>query len=403
MKKKFFMIMKHSSVFGIISILGIMLVASGCHNPKGSALSDFKIEVVPGEDTLRVSDWFSSINEITLTGCVVGEINEVVRFGDHYYASGQFYDTDENGNTSESQSLVSEFDEAGRLIKHLIKQGRGPEEMLNVLAIKINPYNQCLEILGDYGQRLCRVDLSTSAFKGGFSIGETEIIVAENFAPLSDGMYAFYKNLPYSEAEEYKVYVYDEAKSSVICCGIPLEKDIAELVSMVQKNNLFCFDDKVLFYECFMNTMFEVKQDTIAPFLTFASNEYLFPETALHENYRGLNEFVERCRESDWIWSHQNFYPLKEILISTYRYQNCRYINLIDTEKKQSHSFRFVYEDIKYGLVLDTNDRWLSFVGSDNNEVILAFDSFALNLVHERNNEEPEEDNGIFKLVTLAR
>ncbi len=30
-------------------------------------------------------------------------------------------------------------------------------------------------------------------------------------------------------------------------------------------------------------------------------------------------------------------------------------------------------------------------------------DSFALNLVHERNNEEPEEDNGIFKLVTLAR
>ncbi|MCI6526269.1 MAG: hypothetical protein PUD74_00120 [Bacteroidales bacterium] len=35
--------------------------------------------------------------------------------------------------------------------------------------------------------------------------------------------------------------------------------------------------------------------------------------------------------------------------------------------------------------------------------VILAFDSFALNLVHERNNEEPEEDNGIFKLVTLAR
>ncbi|MGN1216128.1 MAG: hypothetical protein ACI4TJ_07770, partial [Candidatus Cryptobacteroides sp.] len=46
---------------------------------------------------------------------------------------------------------------------------------------------------------------------------------------------------------------------------------------------------------------------------------------------------------------------------------------------------------------------WLSFVGSDNNEVILAFDSFALNLVHERNNEEPEEDNGIFKLVTLAR
>ena len=71
------------------------------------------------------------------------------------------------------------------MIKHLIKQGRGPEEMLNVLAIKINPYNQCLEILGDYGQRLCRVDLSTSAFKGGFSIGETEIIVAENFAPLS--------------------------------------------------------------------------------------------------------------------------------------------------------------------------------------------------------------------------
>ena len=67
MKKKFFMIMKHSSVFGIISILGIMMVASGCHNPKGSALSDFKIEVVPGEDTLRVSDWFSSINEITLS------------------------------------------------------------------------------------------------------------------------------------------------------------------------------------------------------------------------------------------------------------------------------------------------------------------------------------------------
>lgn len=395
--------MKKKLVLANISLIVILAGVLGCHNSKGRAFSAFQIEVVPGEDTLQVSDWFSSINEITLTGCVVGEINEVVRFGGHYYASGQFYDIDENGNTSESQSLVSEFDEAGRLMKHLIKQGRGPEEMLNVLAIKINPYNQCLEILGDYGQRLCRVDLSTSAFKGGFSIGETEIIVAENFAPLSDGVYAFYKNVAYSEAEEYKVYIYDEANSSVMNSGIPLDKDIAELVSMVQKNNLFSFEGRCLFYECFMNTMFEVKQDTIVPYITFAPNEYLFPESALHENYRGLNEFIERCRQSNWIWSHQNFYPLKEILISTYRYHNCRYINLIDTEEKQSHSFRFVYEDIKYGLVMDTNDRWLSFVGSDNNEVILAFDSFALNLMHERNNEEPEEDNGIFKLVTLTR
>lgn len=389
--------MNGSKIFLNISILLGMV---GCCNNKPIIQSDFQIEIKPSNDTLFISDIACSVKEINLKGCSIREIHEIVRDGNRFFASGLFSDRNDNGDV---MSLIAVFDSSGTFEKSLIKKGRGPEEMLNVVSIKINTFNNCLEALGDYGQSIHRISLDNLEAIDGFSIAHSDIIVAENFSPVGGGKYVFYKNVSYSDQEEYKLYLYDERSESAYSNGIPLDKRVSELVSVVQSNNLFRLKGKNLFYECFLNTLFEIDSCSIRPFLSFAENEYLLPESFLRENYHNLNDFISKCKSSGKIWSHQNYFPLGDLLLSTFRFSGDKYANIIDVTNKKSQSFKYICEDLSHNFIEDMNDNWFSFAGYDEGSLFVVVDPFSLNTLREKKGDNDFTDDDLYKLIILER
>lgn len=371
-------IMHKYSIF-FITICSLLLFS--CKNKSKDLYygeADHVLSIVPSQDTLVLSNCFNELRVINLKGCVVSKIHSAVIIDHQLLLSGTFY----LGNKSKrTECEIALFSEEGTFLSPIAIKGRSANEVLNVQAMKFNPYKHTLDVLSDYGRCLLSYDTVSWTIKSKVDLSTSEILVAADFAPVNETQYLFYKNLSYSDNEEYKLYLYDCQSSDVLEHFFVLDKERAETISFNQSNNLSCSSNRVLFYESFMNSIYEYDGGVIKPYISFAENNYLMSEATLNTRYKDLMDFLEMCKASGKIWGHLNFYYIGQRIFSMFEYDNGLYYNVMNLDDDTSHSYRYVYDDMLSGITFSFKDNVVHFIGVDGKSLIVALDKYKYHMI----------------------
>lgn len=235
-----------------------------------------------------MSDFFSDFKLVSLTGAIVSQVQNVIAIGDSIILRGNvtgYYNGD-------GACVIGLFTSDGEFVRPIVKAGRGPGEVLTVEDVRVNKYTGTLDVLCDYGQNICQYDLRTFEMTGKHSLGETDIVVANNILPMNESSYLVYKQYPYSPGQDYKVYVYDAKEKAIKSQFIEMDEALAENLAFDQSNNLFEYDGDMYYYEGFGKYMYEYANGDLIPYMGFEENKYTLPDNALESAGSDLMKFV---------------------------------------------------------------------------------------------------------------
>lgn len=193
-----------------------------------------------------------------------------------------------------------------------------------------------------------------------------ESYVSRSLERIGDTYYVLYKELPYSDKDEYKISLYNKNTQQIEYSFLPLDKVQAEYISFTQSNNLYKQNGKVYFYEAFLNAIYEI-DTVIKKHVVFDGGRNQMSKNQIKGNFKDVMDFVEFCKNSGNIWSHINCFEVKGKIISRFRVSDQLYINIAYPDKEQSHSYSTIYDDMIFNDVIQLND--IKFISNDNNDL----------------------------------
>lgn len=332
-----------------------------------------QVSLEPGEDVFVFSDHFSSGRMIGLSGCRIGRISGVFPLDDgRIVVSASDILPDEGSAVS---SCVALFSEDGKFLSHWVKIGNGPEEVVNVQDVKLNPWRHTLDVLSDFGRTIVRYDMESLKRIESVPVDAEEIVSGESFLPLDYERVLIYKNLGFREEREYKVYLCDASTGRVQERYLPFDKQTAEtLGSFGQSNMLSRNAGKIFFSEVFMETIYQYADGALIPYVGFRDNRYSLPEELLHSGFE-YDDLKKAAAESSKIYFHGSFYPVAGRFYSRFCYREHFYLNEMIPDRGESHAYRFLQDDLCSGIGASCDEHRFRIVGSDADRLFFVLET----------------------------
>jgi len=332
-----------------------------------------QVEVSPGEATFTFSEHFSSCDTVSLSGCLMSYPAQLYTLEDgRMILRAKIVQKTTDGDMV---SMVGVFSSEGELLGTVAREGRGPEEMIDVVSIKPNPYLGTIDVLGFSGTKVYRYDAKTLEKRDEFSVLESDIVAAENFMPVDAERYLFYKNLSYSTKEEYKLNLYNVKTGAVEKTFLPLDKKVAESLSFVQNNHLSTCGGEILFAEGFLPVVYKYADTELKPYVGLNYGKHEVTESELKADYGGdVVRLCEYLDGADRIYGHDSFYCTDNEIFSAFYYRGPSYLNVISMSEGVSATYSRMNDD----MVLKREVAWKKFeytiVGSDKDAVYFLAD-----------------------------
>lgn len=358
----------------ILLLFSVSICLFSCNDTKSVntdfADADIMVELLPEDSEFVFSDNYSFADTLALSGCDISSIRSLIPYDGGLIIVGKILFPECNYT-----DYVALFDNDGRYVRSLVKRGNGPKEMLNIVSVKLN--GEILEVLGNYGCVLNNYDIKSGEVIETIDIQGTEIFCAADFCKMDDGSYVFYKNLSYSEDPEYKLYLWNK-ESGVTRTYLPLDKQLAELVSFDQKVNLWKHGKDVFFYDVFAKGLYKVEKDKLVPYIGFVENSYSMSDDVYNSNYNDLMDFVENCRNSGYVWGNMNMFVSSNHALSEYNVGKHKYLNIIDLNKQKSVSFVKIYDDLCFDTLCNVSSNVYSVLYLTDDKLYIVVDPFLL-------------------------
>ena len=239
--------------------------------------------------------------------------------------------------------MVHLLNAKGNFVKTILKKGQGPEEAMYYSAMKL--YSDDLYLLVNVGKEVMRYSLKKRKFTDRFRLPD-EIGTASDFEILDSNRFIFYKDAIAVEGEEYKLYVYNKESEQIEQKWLPLNKEATSYISFSQTDCLYKLKDICYFSEVFQKGIYEVNPKELKGYITFVDNKYTIPDNILYNSYASLMEFVDVCDYSPYIWEHRNLREGPHFITAYYTYNKKFHWNVIDKQKKESHSYSNINDDV---------------------------------------------------------
>lgn len=323
-----------------------LLSLSSCTNRQEPLAADYSFPVSPANDTLRFSEVFNSYEVIQLKDAVISGVRDVVLLDSTMILRGTI-----NPDSNETERYaVGLFSRKGDFLRPIVRIGRGPEEVLTIEDMCLNKYCNTLDILCNYGQNIYRYELGDFRLSEQMNIDKKDIFSATGIAPVDSSCYLVYKQYPYSEAKDYKLYLYDAETGVVKNRFLPMDERLAENLAFSQENNVLDFNDTVYYYVAFGKCIYRYSQEGMMPYVSMEENRYSLPDDILKEAGPDLMKFIETLQQSPYVWGHINVYRCGNRFFSTYMCGKTCYLNIIDLDKGSSASYSCIKDDLIWNI-----------------------------------------------------
>ena len=315
----------------LLSLILCLLVCCKGKHKEETAL--YNINVTPKQNEIILSDWFTLDTVFQIKGELVAEIEKIIPITDGYIVMGR-----------SALGGLFRVSSKGEYMGSIIGVGRGANEVINIVDVAPDEKNKDIIILADFGREVVIYSVEQSIITNRFTLPESYI--ARSIAKLDSARYVIYKDLPYSDRPEYKVSVYNSLTDEIEANYLPLNKEAAEYISFIQRNNLFRNNNTICFYESFLDTVYSVSSDGINALISFEKDVYQIPEKKLYSGYKDFRGFMDFCIKSKYIWAHVNLYKCGDLILSQYVYDNVDYINVASVNSYNSLSDVIINDDV---------------------------------------------------------
>ena len=354
-----------------VFIISLSFIFMSCSYNKIQGDVDF--DIVPKEDTLFLSNFFSEGKIIPLAGVLLSFVSEVEITPESIVILGHT----EHGD-------VNFFTKEGSYICSAVRIGRGPSEMLNISDIVYNKYTGTLDVLGNYGQNIYKLDIETGDLISKIDIEKNHIYSARQICPVDSIRYLMYKDTPYVASDDYYCYLFNIAENSVEGSFFKMNEKFAGTVLISQINNVYEYAGNVYFFRMFDNCLYVLENGEMMPCIRYSENEYSIPAKLLNTGYDDLMDFIRICEDSDYIWGHGSMFRYREYLFSSYTYHNKYYTNVMNLDDRTSNSYRFMKDDIVWGISSENDVNPFYMIYSDEERAIFTVEPYELKFLLEK-------------------
>lgn len=321
----------------LVEIILLVVFLTGCSRQQSVVRDNIKANIhvsfIPREDTVSLSSIYGrKVDILTLDSIVLASVSKVLRYDSLWIVKGK-----------SAEGGVHLFSNKGHYLKPLLRWGQGPTEVFDIWAMKL--YQDAVYLLANAGTEVIKYSLLSQELEWRFKVPD-EVLSATDFELLSDGKFVFLKSVARKPEKEYKLYVYNDQKRQIEGCFLELDKKAGDYISFSQTDCLYRMGDKIRYYEVFRNGICQLVNGDLEGYIGFVNNKYTFPEDELYQDSYTFETFIETCENSNYIWGHRNLYEGNRFISSSYNYRNDMYWNLIDKFSNNSHSYKWVRDDL---------------------------------------------------------
>lgn len=358
--------MKKCFLYGLLPV--VIMNSCSIQESQVEYNADIRVEMAPEENVLHFSDIYDRYECIYLSGSLISHINDVIVREDGFIVKGKSDDV-----------AIAFFSRDGKYVCPIVRIGRGPGELTDIQAMVYNPYTETLDVLGNIGSTVIKYDCKTFKEKASFSIRHTDIMSARDFCPIDADRYMFYKDYSVLSRQEYFLYVFNSASSQIEDTYLPMDKRLAEMLSFGQRNNLYLKDGTVYFYAAFQKYIYQYVNSEFSGYIEFTPGKYMALDKLLEKKYNDVIKFVTKvCQPSPYIWAHINVFSYRDMILSSYTYKNEIYNNVIYVEDGSSHSYKFLEDDMVWGIRTEDLRSMYNLTGTDSRYVVYIVEPFTL-------------------------
>lgn len=358
-------------IFWILFILQLFL--SSCESTRGviNKKPSYTIDLdkIPKKDNEFFSTLFKSAGIIVLEttdNSLLTKVDKVDCLNDFLFVL-------ERGNG------VFLFNKSGKFIKRIGKKGSGPGEYISPADMTLDLKKQKLYLLDSQTQRILKYSIS-GAYETSFKI-KNEKTFSNRILYFNNKIYT---NL-YSPGEDEnrfllsKVDIPSGDRTTFWLEARQYSEGWNEKLNTSQHPFIDQYSSNPKFLQLFMNTIFEIREDGLQPYITIEST-HLVTEDFLNSqsSAKSPSEIFSELNHSDRIYSISNYIESSNYIYFNYFIGESLYIVLYDKMKKSA----FITQGMKNDLLYTNNSGpqlFPNFISTDGTRVysVEMYDNFS--------------------------
>lgn len=187
------------------------------------------------------------------------------------------------------------FDENGKFLTKISKQGKGPGEYLQLLDAYLD--HDCIYALDCRGQKIFKY-----SFDGVLMEQYTTGVLGRTFAKVSDDLIAIYCDSDMTERSDCRLNLFSLSSRKIVGKYFPVTKNEYEWRYINDVNNFQVTDSVVYFVYSLNDTIYKIDQRgeiKIAKVLDFGPQR--IPAPVLQEKYTDIVQFMEKITEMNCV------------------------------------------------------------------------------------------------------
>ena len=354
-------------LFTTVALISFILMAS-CNDRKElnqDAPNQLLVELIPDKHTtVKLSEYFKDNYEvIQLKGIVVGNIRHLFYIDSLVILDGR-----------STEGLLLTFDKDGNYKRTLLRKGQGPREVITLETVK--KHNGKVFALVNFGREIWEINPENGDLENKIKMPE-EILYPEDFGFIGENIVLFKSNRNLGiEIPQYHLYTYNPLTKKVTGRYYEIDPESSEYISFSINGNIVNDSDSTaLYFKSFKQSIDQITQNGLTPYLSFKQNEYSFPEDKLHGK-NTFEGFINYCKGSKYIWGHNTISAGNNIIISRFIYDDKVFTNFINKKDTTSQSTLRVIDDIVTGKTYAlSDDPWGNVVCTEDHKFYFVYPS----------------------------
>jgi hypothetical protein len=296
------------------------------------ALYVIDIDKLVKQDTVYISSFFDSVRTIILEeteDVVIGEVRAIQICEDYIFVL----------DTWKAKKLFV-FDKNGKYVRHVGRIGQGPGEYLGIMDFCINLDSREIYLLDDWKKKIHKYSFDNGNYMGYIDLPKdvSFVFIAYN----QDKLYA--KIRYYDQKQGDNLLLKIDCKTGKLTEHLSADNyNLGWNRNSFMDNSFFLTrDDSLKYAELLMNTVYSISYDSIYPYLTLKSKDWVqktdFPAEYDDEKFRASDIRYAYCIHN--YFEHHNFIYLQ------YRYRDKIYSVVYDKKTNEASVYNSLQNDL---------------------------------------------------------
>jgi hypothetical protein len=325
----------------LLKIFILVSTVACSETPEGSeGIKHVDVSFDKNKESIKMSDLVASVNYIPLftsDDVLINEVNKIVSDGEFIYVADRL--------------SLYKFSSDGVFICKIQKNGPGSDEYLSITDFQID--NDGMPwILSRSNKKIINY-----SWNGELTESLELDVNVNSFYFTDDGRVILYCGNE-TDNNEYRLNTIDLKMKEPASSFLRIDTHKSNYLHIIGSvNHFFDFQNKMLFYEIFNDTIYSIEKNNIAPYLYLNIDNKNIPPSFYENDYADIMDFFQNLFTHSYGYGINLFFENENNYIASYIYDKECYLNITAKNKAYSYNIKTIHDDIElYNYPIDFTD-----------------------------------------------